>query len=48
MGLQKENSNVILSGSDSAIFNRVGKSQWNKKDPIKLVTHHWREIDERF
>ena len=40
-GLQKENSNVILSGSDSAIFNRAGKSQWNKKEPIKLVTHHW-------
>lgn len=32
---------VILNGSDPAIFNRAGHHEWNAKEPMRLVTHHW-------
>ena len=32
---------VILNGSDKKIFNNSGYKCWEKKGPIKLVTHHW-------
>ena len=34
-------SSVILSGADSAIFNNIKKTRWNKLDNLKIVTHHW-------
>lgn len=32
---------VIPNGADSRIFNPQGYKKWNKKDPLKIVTHHW-------
>ena len=32
---------VIRNGADSRIFNNKGHIPWNKKEPLKLVTHHW-------
>lgn len=40
-GFNSENSKVILSGSDSKIFNRLNQSIWDKKSQLKIVTHHW-------
>lgn len=43
-----ENSTVIRNGADSEIFHSRGRNQWNRKgsflnrkNPVKLVTHHW-------
>ena len=41
IGIQRENSKVILSGSDEKIFNHQNKNIWDKETPLKLVTHHW-------
>ena len=30
-----------MSGSDKAIFNPAFNSKWNKKEKIRLITHHW-------
>lgn len=40
-GIESKKFNVILSGSDCKIFNQNNKSKWNKKDTLKIVTHHW-------
>ena len=32
---------VILNGSDKKIFNNKGYKKWNRKEPLRLVTHHW-------
>ena len=40
-GIKKDNERVILSGSNKNIFNKEGYKIWNKKDKIKIVTHHW-------
>jgi hypothetical protein len=32
---------TILNGSEKKIFNNQGYKKWNKKKPMKLVTHHW-------
>ena len=32
---------VIKNGADTNIFNNQGHKQWDKKTPIRLVTHHW-------
>lgn len=40
-GIQLNNSKVILSGSDTEIFNSIDKKPWNKKTKLKIVTHHW-------
>jgi len=34
-------SNVILNGADSRVFNPRGFVPWTGKEPLKLVTHHW-------
>lgn len=41
LGLDKKNSSVILSGSDSTIFNNYNYSTWDKSQKLKIVTHHW-------
>ena len=40
-GIKKDNERVILSGSNKDIFNKEGYKMWNKKDKLKIVTHHW-------
>lgn len=37
----RDGCSVILNGSDPAIFNRAGHLDWNGKEPLRLVTHHW-------
>lgn len=32
---------VILNGSDKNIFNSNGYINWTRKEPLRLVTHHW-------
>jgi len=39
--LNNKNINVILAGADKKIFNTNGYKQWNGKDKLKIVTHHW-------
>jgi SAM-dependent methyltransferase len=34
-------SRIILNGADEGIFNTKEKQLWNKKDKLKIVTHHW-------
>jgi hypothetical protein len=34
-------SNVILNGADSRIFNPQGFVPWTGTEPLNLVTHHW-------
>lgn len=34
-------SGVIFNGVDTRIFNRENKKNWNKKERLKIVTHHW-------
>tara|TARA_B100000965_G_scaffold282202_1_gene240067 strand:- start:55830 stop:56879 length:1050 start_codon:yes stop_codon:yes gene_type:complete len=41
IGIDMDNSRVILSGSNQEIFNNQNKNIWDKKTPLKLVTHHW-------
>ena len=40
-GIRSSISRVILSGSDTKIFNNINKKQWDKKGKLKIVTHHW-------
>jgi len=40
-GLPSKNLYVILSGSDKKIFNSKNYIPWNRKEKIKIVTHHW-------
>ncbi len=39
--LDTENYSVIKNGADRNIFNMKGRSKWDRKNPVKLVTHHW-------
>ena len=41
LGLNPNKSSVILSGSDNEIFNAYNSKEWNKKEKIKILTHHW-------
>lgn len=34
-------SRTILNGADSKIFNRNDKKEWDGKEKLKIVTHHW-------
>ena len=40
-GIKSINTGVILSGSDTEIFNNTNKESWNKTTKLKIVTHHW-------
>ena len=37
----KKPFSIILNGSDPEIFKKFNSVSWNKKKPIKIVTHHW-------
>lgn len=41
LGMVKEKTSVILAGANSEIFNADGSDAWNKKEKLKLLTHHW-------
>lgn len=40
-GLRRDQSSVIHNGADPVIFNSNGYRPWDRKGPLKLVTHHW-------
>jgi glycosyltransferase involved in cell wall biosynthesis len=39
--LNSPNINVIMAGADSSIFNSLGYKKWDKKNKLKIITHHW-------
>lgn len=41
LGLSEEDSEVILAGANKKIFNPESYKPWNKKEKLKIVTHHW-------
>ena len=41
LGMEERKTSVILAGSNTEIFNNEDSSYWDKKNKIKLVTHHW-------
>ena len=41
IGMEKDKTSVILAGANKEIFNDKKSSFWNRKEKIKLVTHHW-------
>jgi len=40
-GIKLKDSCVILSGSDTEVFNNIGKQPWDRTTKLKIVTHHW-------
>ncbi len=38
---KNKESSVVKNGADGMIFNRAGLMRWDKKSPLRLVTHHW-------
>ena len=32
---------MILNGGNNKLFNMKNNVEWDKKGPLKLVTHHW-------
>ncbi len=38
---RRKSHSVILNGADEAVFNSNGKSNWDGKSPLRIVTHHW-------
>lgn len=40
-GFACESYSVILNGSDRSIFHPMGYQRWDRKGPMKLITHHW-------
>lgn len=36
-----KNSIAVRNGADTDLFNRRGREKWNKKSPLKIITHHW-------
>ena len=41
IGMESEKTSVILAGANTNIFNNSESSIWDKKQKVKLVTHHW-------
>ena len=41
IGMDAKKTSVILAGANERIFNNDNSSIWNKKEKVKLVTHHW-------
>ena len=37
----KKPYSIILNGADQNIFNNNKNKSWDKKTPLKIVTHHW-------
>ncbi len=40
-GMMAGSQSVILNGSDRHAFNAKGHIRWDKKGPLKIITHHW-------
>ena len=40
-GFSSEENSVIMAGADSTVFNSEGIIGFNKKEKLKIVTHHW-------
>ena len=40
-GLTQKNKKVILAGANKEIFNHDDHNSWDKKEKLKIVTHHW-------
>jgi hypothetical protein len=40
-GITSKNNKVIYAGADEKIFNSENFTPWNKKEKLKIVTHHW-------
>ena len=40
-GLANKQSSIILTKVNKRIFNPLKRRKWDKKKPIKIVTHHW-------
>ena len=38
---KKAKYTVILNGGNNKLFNTKNNVEWDKKGPLKLVTHHW-------
>ncbi len=38
---KKAKYTVILNGGNNKLFNMKNNVEWDKKGPLKLVTHHW-------
>ena len=36
-----KNYSIILTYANTEIFNPSKRTKWNKKEPLKIVTHHW-------
>jgi len=32
---------IILNGADATLFNTFGKQNWDGRERLKIVTHHW-------
>jgi len=39
--IKNKNFTVVMNGADSKLFNKINRKRWNKKDKLKIVTHHW-------
>ena len=40
-GMEEKNKKVILSGSDTSIFNSKDFIPWDEREKLSIVTHHW-------
>ena len=40
LGLKNDNR-VIMTGANKKIFNNENRTIWDKKDKLKIVSHHW-------
>ena len=41
IGMPERKTSVILAGANNKIFNNQNLQTWDKKNKLKLVTHHW-------
>ena len=41
LGMEKEKTSVIMSGSDTLVFNSVGATKKPVNRKFKVLTHHW-------
>ena len=41
LGMEKEKTSVIMSGSDTLIFNSIGATKKPVNRKFKILTHHW-------
>lgn len=40
-GMHPISDSVILNGSDRSIFHSSGYHPWDRRGPLRIVTHHW-------